>query len=88
MEGAGHVAAAGSKLATAAKVAGGAAVVIDVGVRGYDAYHVEQRYRSGEISNHDRVKAHAKNAGGFVGGWTGAWAGAEAGMLAGGAGGR
>ena len=87
LEGAGHVAAAGSKLATAVKVAGVAGVAIDVGVRGCDAYHVEQRYRSGDISNHDRVKAHAKNAGGFVGGWTGAWAGAETGMLAGGAGG-
>jgi hypothetical protein len=88
MEGAGHVATVGSRLPTAAKVAGGAAVVIDVGARGCDAcYHVEQQYRAGEISNHDRVKAHAKNAGGFVGGWTGAWAGAEAGALAGGAGG-
>ena len=87
LEGAGQVAAVGSKLATAGKVAGVAGVAIDVGVRGCEAYDVEQRYRSGEISSHDRVKAHAKNASGFVGGWTGAWAGAEAGMLAGGAGG-
>ncbi len=41
-------------------------------MRGYLAYQVEQQYRRGEISDRDRVVAHAKNGAGMAGGWTGA----------------
>jgi hypothetical protein len=77
-------AAAGSKLATAARVAGAVGVAADVGIRGYEAYQVEQQFREGRISQAGRVASHAGNAGGFAGGWGGAVAGAKGGAAAGG----
>jgi hypothetical protein len=76
--------AAASKLATAAKVVGEVAFVADAGLRGYQSYGTEQRYRAGKISQKERVTFHARNAAGMAGGWTGAWAGAEMGVMAGG----
>ena len=58
----------------AAKTVAVAAVVVDGAVRGHQAYQVEQRFQRGEISDRDRVLAHAKNGCGIACGWGGALA--------------
>jgi hypothetical protein len=75
---------AGGALRTAGKVVGAAGVVLDGGVRIYEASQTEEKYRNGQLTDQERVTAHAKNAAGFGGGLGGAWAGAEAGAFAGG----
>ncbi|MCR5164236.1 MAG: hypothetical protein K6C40_09485 [Thermoguttaceae bacterium] len=74
---------AATVLKTTAKCAGVAAVGVDVGVRGYEAYQVETQYKNGQISQNERVKSHVKNAGSFAGGVGGATAGAYGGAAAG-----
>ena len=59
-------------LPVAAKTLGRAAMVADGGVRVYQAYEVEQQYQRGEISDRDRVVAHAKNGAGMATAWTAA----------------
>ena len=59
-------------LPVAAKTVAVAAAVADVGIRGYQACGVEQQYQRGEISDRERVIAHAKNGGGMACGWGGA----------------
>lgn len=74
-----ETAAAESRLLTkavpvAGKVLPVAGAIIDVGVRGRQAYQVEQQFQRGEISDRDRVISHAKNGVGMAGGWGGAMA--------------
>ena len=63
-------------LPVAAKTLAVAGAVADGGVRVYQAYEIEQQYHRGEISDRDRVVAHAKNGAGMAAGWSGAscWA--------------
>lgn len=70
-------------LKTTAKCAGVAAVGVDVGVRGFEAYQVETQYKNGQITQNERMKSHVKNAGSFAGGMGGAAAGAYGGAAAG-----
>lgn len=74
-----------SKLARVVKPVAGIGLTVDVGIRVYDADQVEEKYRSGEITEQQRAIEHAKNGGGLAGGLAGAWAGAKGGALAGGA---
>lgn len=76
-------AAGASKLAKIGKTAGVVGIVVDGGLRVTSAVETEKMYRSGTISNRDRVAAHVKNAGGMAGGLSGAWAGAKGGAAAG-----
>ncbi len=59
-------------LPIAAKTVAVAAVVADGVTRGHQAYQVEQRFQRGEISDRDRVLAHARNGSGMALSWTGA----------------
>ena len=69
------------------KVLGVIGMAVDGYTRGYDAYQTEQAYRSGQITEAERNKAHAKNvagaAGGYAGGAAGGWGGAAAGAAIG-----
>lgn len=65
-----------SLLAKALPVAGKTLAIggtlVDLGMRGCQAYQVEQQFQRGEISDRDRVISHAKNGAGMAGGWGGA----------------
>ena len=61
-------------LPAAGKALMAAGVVVDAGARAHQAYQVEQKFRRGDISDRDRVIAHAKNVAGMAGGWGGATA--------------
>ena len=70
------VAAESSPLAKALPVAGKRLAIggalIDLGIRGHQAYTVEQQFQRGRLSDRDRVISHAKNGAGMAGGWGGA----------------
>ncbi len=78
------VAAGARSLSSVAKAAGVAGVAVDGAMRAASAIDTEQKYQAGEITQDERITAHAKNAAGMAGGLSGAWAGAEAGAIAGG----
>ena len=59
-------------LPIAARTLAKVGVAADGITRGYQAYQVEQQFQRGEISDRDRVVAHAKNGGGMAAGWSGA----------------
>lgn len=72
-----------TKASTAVEMAAGVGLAVDAGLRAKDAYDTEQRYRNGEIDNHERVVSHVKNGAGMAGGWGGAAAGGYAGATGG-----
>jgi len=74
---------ASKALKCSAKYAGAVGVGIDVGVRSYEAWQVEQQFQSGSISQNERVKAHVENGASLVGGMGGATAGAYGGAAIG-----
>jgi hypothetical protein len=51
-------------------------VIFDGALRAKHAVDTETRYRTGEITNKERVKDHSRNGAGMIGGWAGAIAGA------------
>lgn len=77
--------AAGAKGASKALRAGsvGIGIAIDGGFRGYHSYKVEEAFKSGTITENERLVAHGENAAGAVGGWCGAAAGGKGGAIAG-----
>lgn len=66
----------GNTVKTVAKSAG-IGIAVDVGVRTYHGYQVEQEYKEGHITGNERMVAHGENIAGCVGGWGGAVVGAK-----------
>ena len=75
--------ALGGTVKAVGKIAGPAAAAADIGMRGYEAYETEQKFKNGEITRQERNKAHVKNGAEMAGGGAGAWAGMTAGSAAG-----
>jgi len=69
------------------KVLGEIGIAVDMGIRGYNLYETEMAYRSGQITEAQRYKAHVNTVGGavvgYAGGAAGGWGGAAAGAAIG-----